>query len=44
MFKINLLPKEVLERRRYEDWYPRVFLVGAVAVVVVVALYVLFAS
>lgn len=42
MFKINLLPREVLERRRYEDWYPRVFLAGVIAVVVVVALYVLF--
>jgi Tfp pilus assembly protein PilN len=43
MFKINLLPKEVLERRRYEDWYPRVFLIAAVALVLVIALYALFA-
>lgn len=43
MFKINLLPKEVLERRRYEDWYPRVFLIAAVALVMVIALYALFA-
>jgi Tfp pilus assembly protein PilN len=43
MFKINLLPKEVLERRRYEDWYPRVFLIAAIALVLVVALYALFA-
>jgi Tfp pilus assembly protein PilN len=43
MFKINLLPKEVLEKRRYEDWYPRVFLIAAVALVLVIALYALFA-
>jgi Tfp pilus assembly protein PilN len=43
MFKINLLPKEVLERRRYEDWYPRVFLIAAVVLVMVIALYALFA-
>lgn len=43
MFKINLLPKEVLERRRYEDWYPRVFLIAAIALLVVIALYALFA-
>lgn len=43
MFKINLLPKEVLERRRYEDWYPRVFLIAAVALLMVIALYALFA-
>jgi Tfp pilus assembly protein PilN len=42
MFKINLLPREVLERRRYEDWYPRVFVGGAIALVIVVAFYVLF--
>jgi Tfp pilus assembly protein PilN len=42
MFKINLLPKEVLERRRYEDWYPRVFLIAAVALAVVVAFYAFF--
>jgi Tfp pilus assembly protein PilN len=42
MFKINLLPKEVLERRRYEDWYPRVFLIAAVALAIVVAFYAFF--
>lgn len=39
MFKINLLPKEVLERRRYVGWYPRVFLAAALLVLVVVGLY-----
>lgn len=42
MFKINLLPKEVMERRRYEGWYGRVFLVGGVLVAVVLAVYALF--
>jgi Tfp pilus assembly protein PilN len=41
MFKINLLPKEVLERRRYEDWYPRIFAVAVVLLVIVAGLYVL---
>ena len=26
MMKINLLPREVLERRRYEKWYGYVFI------------------
>lgn len=34
MFRINLLPKEVLERRKYEDVFGWVFL-GAVAAIVV---------
>jgi Tfp pilus assembly protein PilN len=34
MFRINLLPKEVLERRKYEDWFPRVF-IGAVVLIVI---------
>lgn len=32
MLKINLLPKEVLERRRYEGWYGRVILYALLAV------------
>jgi Tfp pilus assembly protein PilN len=43
VFKVNLLPKEVVERRRYEGWYGRVFLIGAGLVVIVLAVYALFA-
>ena len=39
MFKINLLPQEVLERRRYEDWYPRIFVAAVVLLVIVAGLY-----
>jgi Tfp pilus assembly protein PilN len=42
MFRINLLPKEVQERRRYEGWYRWVFIGAAAALFVVVALGVLF--
>lgn len=43
MFRINLLPKEVLERRRYEGWYRWVF-IGAIGLIAIaVAVYLLLA-
>lgn len=40
MFRINLLPKEILERRRYEGWYRWVGIlaIGLIAIIVVVYL------
>jgi len=35
MFRINLLPKEVLERRRYEGWYRWVG-IGAIALILLI--------
>lgn len=40
MVKINLLPHEIVERRRWERWYPLVFLVGAVALGIVLTVIV----
>lgn len=36
MVRINLLPPEIIERRRYERFYPRIFIGGAVLVGVIV--------
>lgn len=40
MMRINLLPPEVLERRRYRSWYRYIFIIGtgAVFIVLLVAL------
>lgn len=37
MVRINLLPAEILERRRWERYYPWVFLVGGVLLVILLA-------
>lgn len=37
MVRINLLPAEILERRRWERYYPWVFLVGGLLLVVLLA-------
>lgn len=37
MVRINLLPVEILERRRWERWYPWVFLAGGVMLAVLLA-------
>ena len=44
MFRINLLPKEVLERRRYEGWYRWVFIlaVGLIAIIIAVSVLLYF--
>ncbi|MEI7815132.1 MAG: hypothetical protein WCJ13_10120 [Coriobacteriia bacterium] len=39
MVRINLLPPEVLERRRYEKWYGPVFIVFAALLAVVLIVY-----
>jgi Tfp pilus assembly protein PilN len=39
MFRINLLPKEVLERRRYEGWYRWVAIGAVVAIVLMLLVY-----
>jgi Tfp pilus assembly protein PilN len=39
MVRINLLPKEVLERRRYEKWYSYVFIVFAALLALIVIIY-----
>jgi Tfp pilus assembly protein PilN len=36
MVRINLLPAEIIERRKYERYYPYVFVTGAVLLAVVV--------
>jgi Tfp pilus assembly protein PilN len=41
MFRINLLPKEVLERRRYEGWYRWVFILAVGLILIILGLYVL---
>jgi len=41
MFRINLLPKEVLERRRYEGWYRWVFILAIGLVLIVGAVWLL---
>lgn len=39
MVRINLLPAEILERRKYERFYPIVFIVGGVVLLVVLAVW-----
>ena len=39
MMKINLLPREVLERRRYEKWYGYVFIAFGVLLLVILLVY-----
>ncbi|MDR3685417.1 MAG: hypothetical protein P4L93_00425 [Coriobacteriia bacterium] len=39
MFRINLLPKEVLERRRYEGWYRWVGIGAIVAIAIMLLIY-----
>jgi Tfp pilus assembly protein PilN len=41
MLRINLLPKEVLERRRYEGWYRWVFILAVGLILIVLGIYVL---
>lgn len=41
MFRINLLPKEVLERRRFEGWYRWVFILAIGLTAIILAVYVL---
>jgi Tfp pilus assembly protein PilN len=41
MFRINLLPKEVLERRRYEGWYRWVFILAIGLTLIILGIYVL---
>jgi Tfp pilus assembly protein PilN len=41
MFRINLLPKEVLERRRYEGWYRWVFILAIGLILIVGATWLL---
>jgi len=37
MVRINLLPVEIIEKRKYERWYPYVFLVTGIIIAVVLA-------
>lgn len=39
MVRINLLPIEVLERRKYERFYPYVFIAGAIVLAVIVVVW-----
>lgn len=39
MLRINLLPPEIIERRKWERFYPYVFLAAALSVVVVLAVW-----
>ncbi len=39
MVRINLLPAEILERRKYERWYPAVIIPGVIMLLVVVAVW-----
>ena len=39
MVRINLLPREILDRRKYEKWYGWVFLAGALLFVVIAVLW-----
>ena len=41
MFRINLLPQEVLERRRYEGWYRWVFILAGGLISIILGIYVL---
>lgn len=39
MVRINLLPAEIIERRRYERYYPYVFVTGAILLGIILALW-----
>lgn len=39
MVRINLLPADIIERRRYERFYPYVFVTGAIILGVILALW-----
>ncbi len=39
MVRINLLPPEVLEKRRWEKWYPYVFIAFAILAAILVLIY-----
>jgi len=39
MLRINLLPREVLEKRRYEKWYPLTLLIFVVLLVLILMVY-----
>jgi len=41
MLRINLLPREVLERRRYEGWYQWVFIIAIGLILILLAVWVL---
>jgi Tfp pilus assembly protein PilN len=41
MFRINLLPQEVLERRRYEGWYRWVIILAVGMVLIILGVYAL---
>ena len=41
MLRINLLPKEVIERRRYEGWYRWVVILGIGLTLIIVSVYLL---
>jgi Tfp pilus assembly protein PilN len=41
MVRINLLPREILEKRKWDRWYPYVFIAAAIAVLVVAAIWVI---
>lgn len=39
MVRVNLLPPEIIERRKYERFYPYVFIVGAILIAVVLMVW-----
>lgn len=39
MVRINLLPREILERRKWERWYPYVFIAGILGVAIVLVVF-----
>jgi len=39
MVRINLLPAEIIERRKYERFYPYIFIAGAVLLAIVLVLW-----
>jgi len=39
MVRINLLPAEIIERRKYERYYPYVFIAGAIMLAIVLVLW-----
>lgn len=39
MVRINLLPADILERRKYERWYPAVIIPGIIMLLIVVAVW-----
>ena len=44
MVRINLLPREILDRRRFEKWYGWIFLAGALLFVGVAVLWIAFST